>query len=559
MGIRSKIILIVLPLLVTAVVLAGMSSYFAAAGAVTRVTTDFLGFKASELEKYADSQWGLLADNGLAARADMVKAAQAAVASFAASILRSPTESIIALEIPEDGGKTVGTPALRAGPAEPLQAELPALAALALKAGPGFGEVTIAGKRRVAAWFTFAPFSWLCLVTEERSVFYGPVEAILRTTLLILALSAGLGVLLLFVLAGYLTRPLVRVSEAMGRIIASNDLSERVEVEYGDEIGRLSHTFNLMLGELDAARRQITGFAFDAAVARKKEFKIRNIFQLYVPKEVIDQTFANPESMLVGSKREVAILFSDIRNFTTISEAMEPDDLVENINRYFDVMVGAIMDRGGTVDKYIGDAIMAIFGAPRKQENDALEAVLAGLEMTRLLEDFNAAQRARGKPAFPTGVGINYGEVTVGNIGCDRKMNYTVIGDEVNLASRVEGQTKTYRQPILVTGAVRDRVKDRLPCRLLDTLRVKGKRESVKIYTVRSRLSDEEARAWDLHDRAMGLYYGRDFAQAAELFALVGKALPRDLPSELLRGRCLAFRQAPPPDGWDGVEVLTEK
>jgi adenylate cyclase len=549
MGIRIKIILIVLPLLIAAVVLAGMSSYFVAARSVTRIATDFLGFKAAELEKYADSQWGLLASNGLVARADMVAAAESAVESFAGSILRNSTESILAID-------AAGKLALRAGPAEPGEEELATLAALGER---GFGEVAISGTRRVAAWFTFAPFSWLVLVTEERSVFYGSVESILRTTLMILALSSVIAVVTLFLLTGYITRPLIRVSEAMRRIIESNDLSERVEVEYGDEIGRLSHTFNLMLAELDGAHRQITGYAFEAAVARKKEFKIRNIFQLYVPKEVIDQTFENPESMLVGSKREVAVLFSDIRNFTSISEGMEPDDLVENINRYFDVMVGAIMDHGGTVDKYIGDAIMAIFGAPQRHGNDALQAVLAGLEMTRALEGFNAAQRSLGKPAFPTGVGINWGEVTVGNIGCDRKMNYTVLGDEVNLASRVEGQTKNYKQPILITGPVRERIKDRLPCRLLDTLRVKGKRESVKVYTTRTSLTDDEARAWDLHDRAMGLYYGGDFDAAASLFGLIQETLPGDEPSVMLRRRCVAFVKAPPPKEWDGVEVLSEK
>jgi len=552
MSIRTKIILIVLPLLIAAVVFAGMSSYFVAARAVTRVTTEFLGFKALELEKYADSQWGLLAANGMAGRADMVDAAKAAVQSFAGSLLLSPTETILAVE-------PSGSVALRAGPASPSGNEIAALKELATKGDRGFGAVKIGGADRVAAWFPFAPFSWFVLVTEERSVFYDAVESILRTTLFILAGSSAVAVFVLFFLTGFLTRPLVRVSEAMARIISSNDLSERVEVEYRDEIGRLSHTFNLMLAELETAHRQITSYAFDAAVARKKEFKIRNIFQLYVPKEVIDQTFANPEAMLVGSNKEVAILFSDIRNFTSISETLEPDDLVENINRYFDVMVGAIMDHGGTVDKYIGDAIMAIFGAPARHENDALQAVLAGLEMTRVLEEFNADQRAAGKPAFPTGVGINWGEVTVGNIGCDRKMNYTVLGDEVNLASRVEGQTKNYRQPILITGPVREQIKSRLPCRLLDTLRVKGKKEAVKIYTTRAKLGEDEVQAWNLHDQAMGLYYGRDFDSAAGLFELVQQALPGDEPSAILMRRCIAFLKSPPPPDWDGVETLTEK
>jgi class 3 adenylate cyclase/HAMP domain-containing protein len=552
MSIRTRIILIVLPLLVAAVVLAGMSSYFVAARSVTRIATDFLDFKASELEKYADNQWGLLAANGLAGRPDMVAAAQAAVESFAGSILGNDTEAIIAVD-------AESRTTLRAGPGEPEAAERAALAAIAATAERGFGRVLLGGVERVASWFPFAPFAWTVFVTEERAVFYGSVESILRTTLAILGASALAAVLLLFLLAGYLTRPLQKVSRAMRRIIESNDLSERVEVEYRDEIGELSHSFNLMLAELDQAYRQIKSYAFDAAVARKKEFKIRNIFQLYVPKEVIDQVFSNPEGMLVGSKREVAVLFSDIRNFTTISEGLEPEVLVENINRYFDVMVGAIMDRGGTVDKYIGDAIMAVFGAPASHGDDALRAVLAGLEMTRLLEEFNAAQRERGKPAFPTGVGVNFGEVTVGNIGCDRKMNYTVLGDEVNLASRVEGLTKTYKEPVLVTDSVQARIADTLPCRLVDTVRVKGKSEAVRIYATRSRVAGAEREAWEIHEESMRMYYGQAFAVAATGFEKVLSLLPGDEPAAILRKRCLAYMKSPPGPDWDGVESLTEK
>jgi class 3 adenylate cyclase/HAMP domain-containing protein len=551
MSIRLKIILVVLPLIIASVVMAGMSSYFVAASAVTRVATQFLTFKASELEKYADGQYNLLAENGYVGRADMEAAAKAAVESFARSILRSGTEAIVAL----DGSAAV---AMRAGSATPSPDEAAAMIAASSKT-PGFFSIEMGGAARVAAVFFFRPFGWTIFVTEEKSAFYGDVESIFRTTLIILAASCILAVLLLLVLARYLTRPLEEVSHAMRRIIESSDLSERVPVYYKDEIGQLSHTFNMMLGELGKAYDSIKRYAFDAAVARKKETKIRNIFQLYVPKDVIEEYFQNPESMLVGSNKLVSILFSDIRGFTTISEGMEPDDLVNSLNRYFALMVDTLMERGGIVDKYIGDAIMAIFGAPTKHRDDALRSVLAGLEMIDKLALFNEEQRRRGKPEFKIGVGINYGVVTVGNIGCERKMNYTVIGDPVNLASRLEGATKRYHQPILMSKAVRDRVQEQVPCRQVDKIAVKGKTEGVCVYTARSTLTAQEQKAWPIHEDAAAKYYAREFPAAIEGFREVLSILKDDYPASLYLERAQNFMRQPPPPEWDGVEVLTEK
>ncbi|MGA2545056.1 MAG: adenylate/guanylate cyclase domain-containing protein [Rectinemataceae bacterium] len=551
MSIRLKIILVVLPLIVAAVVLAGMTSYFVAASSVTRVATQFLSFKASELEKYAEGQWSLLVDNGYSGRPDMETAARAAVESFARSILRSQTESIAALD-------EKGSVALRAGSAEPSAAEAVPLLALA-SGGSGFTSIRMGGSDRVASYFPFKPFGWLVFVTEERGAFYGDVETIFRTTIIILAAACVAAVLLLLLLARYLTRPLEDVSQAMRRIISSNDLSERVPVEYKDEIGQLSQNFNLMLGKLGEAYKDITSYAFAAAVAKKKETKIRNIFQLYVPKDVIEEYFQNPESMLVGNNRLVSVLFSDIRSFTTISEKMEPDDLVNSLNRYFGLMVDTLMERGGVVDKYIGDAIMAIFGAPTKHADDALRSVLAGLEMTESLEVFNVGQRERGKPEFRIGVGINYGVVTVGNIGCDKKMNYTVIGDAVNLASRLEGATKMYHQPLLMSQAVRDRVADQIRCRQVDKIAVKGKSEGISVYTARSALSPAENKAWEIHEETLKKYYARQFAAAIEGFQEVATLLPGDYPAAIYLERAKTFAHSPPPDGWDGVEVLTEK
>jgi hypothetical protein len=188
-----------------------------------------------------------------------------------------------------------------------------------------------------------------------------------------------------------------------------------------------------------------------------------------------------------------------------------------------------------------------------------MRSVLAGLEMTESLEVFNLGQRERGKPEFRIGVGINYDVVTVGNIGCEKKMNYTVIGDGVNLASRLEGATKMYHQPLLMSQSVRDRVKDQVRCRQVDRIAVKGKKEGVSVYTARSMLSPEEIKAWAVHEEAVGKYYARDFSSASALFREVLELLPGDFPASIYLERSVEFSRKPPPSEWDGVEVLTEK
>ncbi|MDX9957112.1 MAG: adenylate/guanylate cyclase domain-containing protein, partial [Spirochaetia bacterium] len=518
MNIRIKLVLVILPILIVAIVLAGISSYFVAARAVTKVATEFLDFKAFELEKYAEGQWNLLVENQVADRPDMVSAAQAGVESFARTIVRSATEAIIAV-------RPDGSLALQTTTVQPTPEETALLAGLYQSMPRGLQTLTLDGIDRVASGFHFGPFNWYVLVTEARSTFYGDVETITRSTLGILLSSLVVAVILLLLFVRYLTAPLSSMVGAMRRIIDSSDLSERVQVEYPDEIGQLSHTFNIMLGELQKAYDQIKHYAFDTVLAQKKEEKIRHIFQKYVPQELIDRFFQNPEAMLVGENRELAILFSDIRSFTTISEAMQPDDLVNSLNRYFTSMVEIIMNRNGVIDKYIGDAIMAFFGAPVRHDDDAVQSVLAALEMTEALDIFNEHQRGIGKPEFKIGIGINYGVVTVGNIGCNRKMDYTVIGDMVNLASRLEGLTKPYHQPLIFSEFLYEKVKDTFPCRLLDSVAVKGKTKGVKIYTARRTLSPAESQAWPLHGQAMDLYYARHFREAADAFGTVAGLL----------------------------------
>ena len=552
-SIRLKIILIVVPLIIATLALTALSSFFSATNAITSIAKDFLGFKADELSNQAQSQWGLLVTNNLSDKPEMISATQSAVQGYALSIIRSPTELILAFD--KTGNVVMSTADVTVQPGEK-----PGLLSLINSKSTELTTVRLGGKDRVAKGFWFDPFGWYMMVTEERGTFYNKVNDITRRSAIILGAAILLAVALMLLFARYLTRPLTRVAGTMKDIIATNDLSQRVVVEYRDEIGGLAQTFNLMVGELEKAYGQIKNYAYKAVVARKQEQKIRNIFQKYVPKHVIDEIFENPDSVLVGKNANLSILFSDVRGFTTISEKLRPRELVENLNRYFDVMVNVILGKEGIIDKYEGDAIMAFFGAPVEDEKVGLRSVTAGLEMLDGLAEFNRKQKESDNPEFQIGIGINFGEVILGNMGTEKKMDYTVMGDNVNLASRLEGLTKQYKQTLIISESLKEKVDGVLPCRMLDMVAVKGKTQGVRIYSVKRALAAQEKEAWDMHNAAMAEYFpGRNFGKAARMFEEVGRVLANDFASTHLRARCLEYEKNPPAAGWDGVEIMKTK
>ena len=549
--------LVVLPLIIVPLILAETASYFHAVNGVTRLARQLLGFKLRELEKFADNQWLLLVENNYAGKQDMIEAAKKAVENYGSSIILSDSEIIFAVD--KDGSLMMASkdPGLLIDEKEPLMFIL-------REENQGLQTANIGGEKRVFQSFYFTPFAWYILISEKEQVFYSDAESIKMQTIITLCCSVTAAAFLLILITRGLTNPLARIAGAMNKIIETSDLSSRVEVEYHDETGTLAMTFNRMTEELDRAYSQIKRYAFDAVIAGKKEERIRHIFQKYVPNNVIERFFASPEKMLTGDNRKLSILFSDIRSFTTISEGLAPDDLVNSLNRYFSGQVDIIYARKGIVDKYIGDAIMAFWGAPEKNEDDALQSVLSGLEMIDGVAKFNENQRKLGKCEFKIGIGLNYGEVTVGNIGSERKMDYTVIGDSVNLASRMEGLTKAYHSEILISESLFEELRKTSPnaalyYRLLDTVAVKGKTRGVKIFTVEKTLSDTEQKAWAVHNQGMKLYYNRSFGEAAKKFREALKLLPGDFNAENIYNRCLDYDANPPPADWNGVEVMKTK
>jgi adenylate cyclase len=227
-------------------------------------------------------------------------------------------------------------------------------------------------------------------------------------------------------------------------------------------------------------------------------------------------------------------------------------------------MVDVVFHHGGILDKFIGDAIMAVFGAPfARPDVDPINAVSTALDMQAQLAAYNGERRARGQRPIDIGIGISTGEVVCGNIGSQKRMDYTAIGDGVNLASRLEGATKQYGARILISEFTRDRVGSRFVMRELDRIRVKGKQHPVRVYEVLARqgegLAAETARALQAHERAMGLYRDRAWPDALRAFEEAQAAAPSDAVFDLYAKRCRYFLEHPPGHDWDGVWDLKEK
>jgi class 3 adenylate cyclase/HAMP domain-containing protein len=533
-------------------VVLGFVASYSARTSVTSIATRFLRFKAESIVDYLNGQWQLLVRNDLTDDETYVEAMSTAVESYARNTIRQTTELIFATN--DEGEQVFATSEIDIGGSERNR-----LVEIVANGAEGWQPVRVAGMDRIAYVRRFAPLGWDIFVTEERVSFYRETELIIVQTAAILAVSLSIALVLLIIFTRYLTQPLKDMVATMTDVIQNQNLSGRVDILYKDETGMLGHTFNIMLSELERAYDKIKGYALRAAISNMNERKVRNIFQKYVPKDVIDRIFENPESMLVGENRVLAVLFSDIRDFTSISERMSPENIVESLNHYFSIMVDMIVQRQGIVDKYIGDAIMAFFGAPVSRDDDAFQSVSAGLDMMDGLDIFNDWQRKRDRPEFRMGIGINYGSVTIGNIGSEKKMDYTVVGDMVNLANRLESLTKVYGERVIVSESVHRSLGDQLPCRLLDRVVVKGRSIAGGIYGVRRDLTEREEEAWGTHNEAMKLYYIREFGEAQELFEKVQTLLPGDKGSRILASRCEKLQATPPAKAWSGVIEMETK
>jgi len=222
-------------------------------------------------------------------------------------------------------------------------------------------------------------------------------------------------------------------------------------------------------------------------VGEKEKREIKKAFSHYVSKDVLNEILKDPKNISLGGEEKfITILFSDIRGFTSVSEKLSPQKLVGMLNQYFNAMSEEILKHKGVLDKYIGDAIMAFWGAPVLNENQADNAVQAAIGMTEQLKNFNKKQKEKGQPEINIGIGIYSGLAVVGNIGSETRFDYTAIGDSVNIASRIEGLTKTYKTKIIISESVKNKLKNNYDLEFLGLVEIRGRNEPVKIYKIRN-------------------------------------------------------------------------
>jgi adenylate cyclase len=226
--------------------------------------------------------------------------------------------------------------------------------------------------------------------------------------------------------------------------------------------------------------------AYQYFVEGREKRQVKQVFSRFVARDVFDQLMADPSrARLGGERREMTVLFADIRGFTTFTEQGQAEEVVAQLNEYFSRMVAVLFAHRGTIDKFVGDMVMALFGAPLADPDHADHAVKAALAMLEALADLNRQWAAAGRPPLDIGVGLNTGEMIAGNIGSETIMSYTVIGDAVNLAARLESLNKEYRAHIIISDATRSRLKGRYDMKPLGTVTVKGKTEPVAIFEIR--------------------------------------------------------------------------
>jgi adenylate cyclase len=338
------------------------------------------------------------------------------------------------------------------------------------------------------------------------------------------------------VLSSRIARPIVEIAGDLAKVAAFSISREPAPRSFVREVSELG-------ASVDRMKASLRSFAH------------------YVPTDLVRTLLAHGQDAELGGEiRRLTIHFSDIADFTAISEGMEPTRLVAAIGGYFELMTGALTRHGGTVDKFMGDGIMAFFNAPEELPDHPRQACLAALEAQGRLARVEA-ETPPGEPVFHARIGLGLGEVLVGNIGTRERFAYTLLGDEVNLASRLEGLNKLYGTAIIVSGAVMDEAGDGFEWRRLDRVAVKGRHQGTAIAELigaKGAVAGDILAARDVYERALDCYFAGDFERAAELFAEAAGLRPGDRGAAMMRDRAFALANNPPLS-WDGVHVMEEK
>jgi adenylate cyclase len=313
------------------------------------------------------------------------------------------------------------------------------------------------------------------------------------------------------------------------------------------------------------------GLGFEYILERLEKLRTRRTLERYVSKNLVKEILENPDSYyhsMLGSRKPVTVLFSDLVGFTSLSEKADPVSLVKQLNEYLSGMVGHVFDNGGTLDKFIGDAIMAVWGNVSSQgvAEDAKAAVRTALGMRNELRRLNEGWRADGRTELGFGVGINHGEAVIGNIGSyepHERLDPTVIGDSVNLASRLEALTRAYSVDILIGPSASELVRDDYYLRSVARVQVKGKTQPVEVFTLIGPRNDsvdpELLKRMESYEQAIIKFRERDFQQAKILLSQFLEFYPDDFLAKMYSERALEYEKEPPDEAWNAVEVFKKK
>jgi adenylate cyclase len=380
------------------------------------------------------------------------------------------------------------------------------------------------------------------VAAREQEVFWLTIAATFSTVLL--------GIVVAALITNRLTRPVRSLMNAM-RTVQEGNLEVHLPVRSTDEVGALTDSFNYFVQEL------------------KSKEQLRRTFGKYIDPRIMDQVLLQPgEGMANSGKRNMTVLFADLAGFSSMSERLTPAMMVAVLNRHFGLQALAVQEHRGVVDKFIGDAVMAFWGPPfSKPEEHALQSCRAALAQLTALETLkrelpDITGMRKDAPAIDLRIGICTGEVVVGNIGSENTRSYTVIGDTVNLASRVEGANRMYGTRILLTEDTAKAARGEFELREIDAITVKGKTEPTQIFELLGAVANLPAETSRLRERyaeALRAYRGQDWETAEGLFLKCLELRPEDGPAKVFLGRIALLKKNPPGEDWNGVWSLLEK
>ncbi|KAF0979859.1 hypothetical protein FDP41_001012 [Naegleria fowleri] len=392
--------------------------------------------------------------------------------------------------------------------------------------------------------------NWKIVIMMSVDDFMDPVTKFRNITLIVDGIVLVLSLFVAVLVSITITTPLHRLGYDMQEIAQLNETEPRKKQPIVfHEVKKLQHHFEKMAHAVQA-------------------------FMKYVPKEIV-KGFVVEENQayfeLGVSQKHIGILFSDIKNFTTICESSDPRSLISMLGKYFEITSGVVYSNMGVLDKYIGDSLMALFGAPNTFENYVFHCCNAAYEMQGALTPFNDQLEKEGKPTLYTRVGCSCGNVLIGNIGSSYRYSYTCLGDHVNLASRLEGLNKQYGTNIMVSEACYEIVKTNFLFRILDVVAVKGKTKGVKVFEIVARtcfpgssrkesLDPKKVEYCEMYNTIIEEYYlKKQFAVAERELSRFLEKFPEDYAAMIMLERCQSYLKYPPPESWNGVHVATEK